>query len=251
MHALADNRPWSLPALSALSPPPISPDVLEESRIPMADTATQRFNMVEAQVRTNDVTDPRIHAAMNAVPRERFVPAAKRAVAYADTPVEIAPGRFLLDPRTFAKLLQLANLRATDKALDVGCATGYSTVVLAKIVKSVVGLEQDADLVRVAADMVPSSGVTNASVMQGGLTEGARSQAPFDMILINGAVEAVPDTLLAQLAEGGRLVTVLNREGQGQAHLFVREHGGVGSRKDFDATVPLLAGFKKVVGFVF
>ncbi|MEI9992816.1 MAG: protein-L-isoaspartate O-methyltransferase [Rhizomicrobium sp.] len=217
----------------------------------MADYATQRFNMVECQVRTNDVTDPRIHAAMQGVPRERFVPAAKRATAYADVPVEVAQGRFLLDPRTFGKLVQLAAPRAEDRVLDVGCATGYSTVVLAKIAKSVIGLEQDADLVRVASDMVPANGAANATVVQGGLTEGVKAMAPFDVILIEGAVESVPESLLSQLAEGGRLAAIVNEGGQGRARLYVREKGGVGSRLDFDATVPLLAGFRKVVGFVF
>ena len=217
----------------------------------MADYATQRFNMVECQVRTNDVTDTRIHAAMQAVPRERFVPAAKRAFAYADVPVEIAPGRFLLDPRTFGKLVQLTNLKAQDRVLDVACGTGYSTVVLAKIAKSVIGLEQDADLVRVASDMVPANGAANATIVQGGLTEGAKAKAPYDVILIEGAVESVPDSLLGQLAEGGRLAAIVNEGGQGRARLYVREKGGVGSRMDFDASVPLLAGFRKVVGFVF
>jgi protein-L-isoaspartate(D-aspartate) O-methyltransferase len=217
----------------------------------MADYATQRFNMVETQVRTNDVTDPRIHAAMSAVARERFVPAAKRATAYADVPVEVSPGRFLLDPRTFAKLLQLADLAPSDHVLDVACGTGYSSVVIGRIAKSVVALEQDADLVRVASDMAPANGATNVTIVQGGLTEGVKASAPFDAIFINGEIEAVPDQLLAQLAEGGRLVAVLNEGGQGRAHLFVREKGRVGSRADFDATVPLLTGFRKVVGFVF
>lgn len=216
----------------------------------MAAYATQRFNMVEAQVRTNDVTDPRIHAAMGQVARERFVPAPKRAVAYADIPVEIAPGRFLLDPRSFAKLLQLAALKPTDHVLDVACGTGYSSCVIAQIAKSVIALEQDADLVRVASDMVPANGAANATVVQGGLTEGVKAKAPYDAIFINGAVEAVPDSLLNQLAEGGRLVAVL-RDGQSRAHLFVRERGGIGSRVGFDAEVPALAGFRKVVGFVF
>jgi protein-L-isoaspartate(D-aspartate) O-methyltransferase len=215
----------------------------------MADYATQRFNMVESQVRANDVTDPRIHAAMREVPRERFVPAAKRALAYADVPVEVAPGRFLLDPRTFGKLVQLAAPRPSDRVLDVACGTGYSTVVLARIAKSVVGLEQDADLVRIASDMVPASGATNATIVQGGLTEGAKG--PFDVILINGAVESVPDSLLSLLAEGGRLAAIVTAGAQGRAQLFLRENGGIGSRMDFDATVPALAGFRKVVGFVF
>ena len=216
-----------------------------------ADTATQRANMVEGTVRTNDVTDPRIYGALREVPRERFVPAAKRALAYADVPVEVAPGRYLLDPRTFGKLLQLASLRATDKVLDVACATGYSTVVLAKIARTVIGLEQDADLVRIASDMIPQNGATNATVVQGGLTEGAKAQGPFDAIVIEGAVEEVPEQLLAQLAEGGRLVAIIAANGISRAQLFVREKGGIGRRLDFDATVPALAGFKKVVGFVF
>jgi len=217
----------------------------------MADYATQRFNMVETQVRTNDVTDVRLHQVMNAVARERFVPAAKRAVAYADVPVEVAPGRFLLDPRTFAKLLQLANLRGTDTVLDVACGTGYSSVVIGRIVRSVVALEQDADLVRIASDMIPASGAPNVTVVQGGLTEGHKARAPYSLICINGAVESVPDSLFDQLAEGGRLVAVIQSGAQGHAHLFVKDKGRVGGRADFDATVPALAGFKKVVGFVF
>src|SRR6185312_7807482 len=116
----------------------------------MLQFATQRFNMVEAQVRINDVTDPRIHAAMGEIPRERFVPASKRALAYADVPVEVAPGRFLLDPRSFSKLISMADIRETDTVLDVGAATGYSSAVLARLAKTVLALEQDAELVRAA-----------------------------------------------------------------------------------------------------
>jgi protein-L-isoaspartate(D-aspartate) O-methyltransferase len=217
----------------------------------MSDYAVQRFNMVETQVRTNDVTDPRLLAAMSAIPRERFVPVSKRALAYADLPVEVAPGRYLADPRTFAKLLQLADIQPTDSVLDVACATGYSTVVIARLARAVTALEQDADLVRLAADLVPASGASNASVVQGGLTEGCKIKAPFNVIVINGAVETVPDALLNQLADGGKLVAIVRQEVQGRAYVYVRERGRVGSRADFDSAVPLLAGFRKVVGFVF
>src|SRR5436853_7823675 len=116
----------------------------------MPDYAAQRRTMVDTQVRTNDVTDPRIHDALRLIPRERVVPASKQAMAYADAVVEVAPGRFLLDPRTFAKLLQLAEVQPTDLVLDVASATGYSAAVLARLARSVVALEQDADLVRIA-----------------------------------------------------------------------------------------------------
>jgi protein-L-isoaspartate(D-aspartate) O-methyltransferase len=216
----------------------------------MSDYDVQRFNMVETQVRTNDVSDPRIHAAMNAIPREQFIPAAKRALAYADLPIEVAHGRFLPDPRTFAKLLQLADVGVGDSVLDVACATGYSTVVIARLAKWVTALEQDADLVRIASDLVRASGASNVTVVQGGLTEGCKQRAPFDVIFINGAIETVPQTLFGQLAEGGRLAAI--RHGSpGRAQLYVREKGRIGCRDDFDSATPLLAGFRKTVGFVF
>ena len=190
----------------------------------MADTASsQRFNMIEAQVRTNDVTDVRIHAALDAVARERFVPTAKRALAYADVPVEIAPGRYLLDPRSFAKALQLARITADDKVLDVGCGTGYSAAVLARLAGRVVALEQDADLVRIASDALVAVGAGSVVLTQGSLIEGFKGEAPYDVILVNGAIEAQPDELLAQLGEGGRLVAFLQTGAQGRAVLYRKE----------------------------
>jgi len=208
-----------------------------------------RFNMIEAQIRTSNVTDPRIMAAMNAVAREKFVPSAARALAYADVPVAVAQGRYLLDPRSFAKLAQLAQIKAEDRVLDVGCGTGYSAAVLARLAAEVVALEQDADLVRIASELLANV-VGRVELVQGGLIEGVKNHAPFDVIFVNGAIEQVPEILLSQLAEGGRLVTVL-KDGQSRAWLFLKENGKIGKRPDFDADVPLLAGFKKAMGFVF
>jgi len=217
----------------------------------MLQFATQRFNMVEAQVRINDVTDPRIHAAMGEIPRERFVPPGKRALAYADVPVEVSPGRFLLDPRTFSKLVALADIRRLDTVLDVGSATGYSSAVLARLAKTVFALEQDAELVRVSYELLPQVGAANAIVTQGAMNIGLKAKAPFDAIFVNGAIPGAPEALLAQLAEGGRLVAVIGDGTTGRAELFVRENGGIGQRSGFDAAVPPLVGFSKTVGFVF
>ena len=216
----------------------------------MSDYLIQRLNMVESQVRTNDVTDTRIQEAMKEVPRERFVPPARRALAYADRPVEVVPGRYLLDPLTFSKRTQLAGIEPSDSILDVACASGYSTAVLARLGASVTGLEEDAELVRIASDTLRTLG-TNAQVVQGRLSDGHAAGAPYDVIFVNGAVEAQSEALLEQLADGGRLVVVIQKGPQGRATLFLKEHGRVGSRADFDTTVPALPGFRAARGFVF
>lgn len=217
----------------------------------MPDYAAQRTNMVETQLRTNDVGSRRIQAAMATIPREKFVPQNRRATAYSDLPVEVAQERYLLDPRSFAKLLMLADIAPTDGVLDVGCATGYSSVVLAQLASSVMALEQDAGLVRMASELIPGSGAANATLVQGSLIEGYQPKAPYNVILVEGSIEEPPQTLLSQLAEGGRLVAVLQNGVTGRAHIFVRENGQIGSRADFDATVPTLVGFRKTIGFVF
>lgn len=221
----------------------------------MPDYRLLRLNMVETQVRTSDVTDIRVHQALREVPRERFVPTAKRALAYADTAVEIIPGRFLLEARSYGKMLQAAEIQPGDSVLDIGCLTGYTTAVLARMSSRVVGLEQDAELMRIAVDLLPAVGAANAEIVQGGLTEGHKPKAPYDVIMINGGVETVPETLFGQLAEGGRLVTILQTSPeptvQGQVNVFLREQSRVGRRYMFDAAAPALAGFRQKAGFVF
>jgi len=217
----------------------------------MPDYTLLRANMVATQVLANGVTEERILEAFRAVPREPFVSAAKRGIAYAEVPLEIVPGRFLLSPRCFAKLVELADISPPDVVLDIGCATGYSTAVIAQLANRVIALEEDAALVRVASDMLHSLHTENATLVQGTLAHGHRGGAPYDVIIIEGGIEEVPAPLLAQLGEGGRLVAINQREAQGRAVIFLNEAGHIGHRFDFDDFAPLLGGFRQPARFVF
>jgi protein-L-isoaspartate(D-aspartate) O-methyltransferase len=218
----------------------------------MPDFVAQRLNMVESQVRTSDVPDGRIQAAMLEVARERFVPALNRSLAYAETAIEVVPGRFLMEPRTLAKLLLLADLKAGDSALVIGAGTGYSATILGKIVSNVTALESDVDLVRAASELLRSQEGGNIKVVQGALSDGFKPSAPYDVILIDSGVEEVPSTVLDQLRDGGRLVAVVMRDSNcGQARIYVRNGKNIGERRDFDAAAPLLPGFRKSKTFVF
>jgi len=215
------------------------------------DYEIARHNMVESQVRTNDVTDRRIISAMESLPRERFVPKSLRPLAYMGEPLEVSEGRYLLDPRTLSKLIHAADIESGDLVLDVGCATGYSTAVLAALAETAVGLESDSDLADEAGRLLTDLGIDNTAVIKGPLTGGAPAQGPFDVIFINGGVEEVPETLTGQLKEGGRLAAVVLGRRLGKAEVFVRAAGVVSSRTEFDATIPLLPGFQRVTAFTF
>src|SRR5690606_35593785 len=176
------------------------------------DFAAQRSNMVEGQLRTSDITDVPLLQAMGAIPREAFVPARRRTLAYMDEDLEIAeagagaPARYLMDPAQFGRLLQLAAVVPTDFVLDIGCGTGYSAAVLSRLASSVVALECDPALAGQASATLSELGFDNVAVVEGPLQEGYGPEAPYDVIVVGGAVDAVPDALLAQLKDGGRLV---------------------------------------------
>lgn len=217
----------------------------------MPDYAAQRFNMVVSQVQASGVIDDRILAAMGKVERERFVPAAKRAIAYAEAPLEIVSKRFLLDPRTFSLMINAAEIGPDDKILDVGCLSGYSTAVLGLLAERVIGLEHDTDLVRVAGEAMAAMHLDNAVVVQGSLSDGFKPEAPYDVIIVNGGIEERPAALVGQLAPGGRLVAIIGSATEGKGTVFLNEGGHLGRRVVFDAPVPMLAGFRRPVGFVF
>lgn len=215
----------------------------------MADVALQRKNMVESQVRPSDVTDRRILRAMQDVRRELFVPAAMAALAYADSEIRLTPGsatapsRHLMAPRTLARLLQLARIERTDRMLVVGAGSGYAAAVAHCLAGQVTALESDSALAEAMAKALPAAGAEAVVRVTGPLAGGWPDGAPYDVILIDGAVEAVPDAIVAQLKSGGRLVAVVGRGPAGKATLWRRDGERVGSSPAFDAAAPLLADF--------
>jgi len=223
----------------------------------MIDFAAARRMMVDGQVRTSDVSDLRIIAAMLELPRERFVPESKAALAYldADVPVTEAqggkPARRLLKPMVLAKLVQAAAVQASDHVLDVGCASGYSSALLARLARSVIALEEEETLVRLARENLKAGGADNVTVVAGPLTQGWQGGAPYDVIFLNGATEIAPHALTRQLWDGGRLVGVLGRAPTGQAMLYRSVGGDVSGWPIFDAAAPVLPGFAAPAEFVF
>ena len=218
----------------------------------MHDYAVARHNMVESQIRANNVTDPAIVDAFQAVPRELFVPKQARGIAYVDEDLPLGGGRFLMEPMVFARLLMMAEIGPDDLVLDVGGATGYGAAVLARLAAAVVAVEENEELAKTATETLSGLGVDNAVVVEGPLTEGYPKQAPYNVIVIEGGVEEIPSALREQLADGGRLVAVVRSErGVGKATLFQSRGGGFSGRAVFDAATPEQAGFAKQPGFVF
>jgi protein-L-isoaspartate(D-aspartate) O-methyltransferase len=221
----------------------------------MTDTAAQRLNMVESQVRPSDVTDRRIIRAMLDIPREAFVPETLRSIAYMDVDVSLnaagSPPRYLMAPRVFAKLVQEARLEDKMSVLDVGCSTGYSTAVIARLAGKVTGLEVAPDLAATAKKTLADQKVANASIVEGPLDAGLAGSAPFDAILVQGAVAAEPSALLAQLKDGGRLVCVAAEGYFGHAVVYTRTGRAFDRRTVFDAGAHLLPGFAAKAEFVF
>lgn len=219
----------------------------------MVDFALARLNMVESQIRTNKVTDPAVVHAFETVPRELFVPKAKRGIAYVDEALDIGHGRYMLEPMVLARLLQAAMPGPNDTVLDVGCGTGYAAALLSTMASMVVGLDEVDELVDTGNQVLAELEIDNAALVTGSLVDGYAKHAPYDAILVNGAVDAVPDTLIDQLGDGGRLVTVEGGDahGPGNAVLYERLSGRIGHRILFDAGTPKLASFIKQSGFVF
>ncbi len=219
----------------------------------MTNFALARRNMVEGQLRPNRVTNVDLLAAVSAVPRELFLPAHLRAVAYADDDVPVGQGRFLIEPMVLVRLIQALQPKGEDRALVVASGRGYGAAILARLVKSVVALEADAGLAAEAGRILGEIGVSNVTQSIGSLEAGAAATAPYDVVLIEGAVGQLPKAILDQIAEGGRLATVVagTAPAYGSAQLFVKQGGIASGRPIFDAGTPLLPGFAASARFTF
>ncbi|WP_339861040.1 protein-L-isoaspartate O-methyltransferase [Paremcibacter congregatus] len=217
----------------------------------MSDLNSARQHMIDGQLRPNEVNDERIIGAIESVNREKFVPKSLSGVAYLDEDIQVAPGRSLMEPMIFARLVDAAHIKKTDVVLDVACATGYSSAVLGRLAEAVVALEEDKTLAEIATTVLSTEACDNVAVVTGALRDGLAEQGPYDVIFINGMIDEIPASLTDQIADGGRLICVLNQNGVGKAAYVTSENGVVAKRILFDAAVTELAAFKKPEKFVF
>lgn len=217
----------------------------------MVDFVKRRTMMVDTQVRPSDVTKFPIIDAMLSVEREAFVPDALREAAYVGENLTIAPGRVMLDARTLAKMLDALDLQPTDLVLDIGAGLGYSSAVVARMAEAVVALEDDEAMTAEAQRRLSEQGVDNVAVVTGPLVEGAPKHAPYDVILVQGGVETMPEAIIAQLRDGGRIACLFMEGTLGIVRLGIKQGGRIAWRFAFNASAPILPGFARSHAFTF
>lgn len=209
----------------------------------MTNFLIRRTTMVDTQIRPADVTKFPIIDAMLQVRREIFVPDHLNETAYADTILDLGHGRVILEPRTFAKMLDAVDIQGNELVLDIGCGLGYSSAVIGKFSEAVVSIEENENMAAEAEAHLAAEGCLNVAVVQGSLEQGAAQHAPFDVIVVQGAVERMPAALIEQLAEGGRIVAVFSQKGQGAVRVGYKTDGQMSWRFACNAFAPVLKGF--------
>jgi len=223
----------------------------------MMDYAAARTKMVDNQIRTTDVTSHSVLNAFLSVPREAFVPAELKPLAYIDQDMQVSPAqdaspaRYIMEASPLAKLLQLAAITKDDLVLEIGCGAGYAAAILSLLAGSVVATESDEALVTKASEKLSELGYDNVAVVSARLEDGYAAEAPYDVIFVNGAVEELPEAILSQLREGGRLVAVVGYGNAARARLYIKNGGITSYTEYFNASVKPLPGFRKVAAFVF
>lgn len=217
----------------------------------MADFAQRRRTMVDTQVRPSDVTSFTVIDAMLETPREAFVPDAARDLAYVGGPVALTATRQLMEPRTIAKMLEVLDVTPADLVLEIGPGMGYTTALLARMAEAVVAVEEDPDLARDAEAALSAQEVDNAAVLTGALAEGSARNGPYDAIIAFAGVERMPEAILDQLKEGGRIVALFMDGPLGEVRMGLKTHGIVSWHMEFNAAAPVLPGFARAPSFVF
>ncbi len=216
----------------------------------MADYAQRRTTMVDTQVRPSDVTKFPIIEAMLKTPRELFVPDDKREAAYAGEHVDLGGGRVVLDPRTLAKMLEAVDIQPDEMVLDIGAGLGYSSALAAHLAEAVIALEDVPELAQDAEQSLGEAGADNAAVVEGNLAEGAAKHGPYDVILVQGAIQHLPETITDQLKDGGRIVAIFQEGALGAVRVGYRIDGQMNWRFAFNAGAPVLPGFEASRAFV-
>ncbi|MFQ3183639.1 MAG: protein-L-isoaspartate(D-aspartate) O-methyltransferase [Alteromonas macleodii] len=217
----------------------------------MADYQNRRTTMVDTQVRPSDVTKfPIIDAFLN-IPREDYVPDAKREAAYIGENIDIGAVRVLLEARTLAKMLEAVDVQPSDVVLDLGCGLGYSTAILAQLADFVVAVEDELGMAQEAQQNLSDHGVDNAAVFEGALSDGASKSGPYDVIILQGAVEHIPENLILQIKDGGRIVAIFSEGALGVVRIGRKIEGAMNWRMSFNAGASVLDGFSKEAEFMF
>lgn len=215
------------------------------------DFELARRNMVASQVLVNKVNDPLVIDAISQVPREKFLPVARQNLAYLDQDLELSTGRWLMQPMVAARLIQLADLKAQDNVLVLPCGGGYMSVLISKIVESVVSIEEDEMVYSSVSKTISQLAPDNVVVINSPVKEGCSAESPFDVIFFDGGVEEIPDNIQHQLADKGRLVAVFNDGKVGRATIIERYGDAFGKRVEFDVRIPTLPEFKVKNTFLF
>lgn len=215
----------------------------------MTDYSARRTMMVDTQVRPSDVTKFPIINAMLSVPRETFVPQHLREAAYVGENVDLGGGRVVLEPRTLAKMLDGLDIRSDEMVLDIGCALGYSAAVIAHLAEAVVAVEENPEFVAEAQALLSDTGADNVIMHEGILSHGAAEHGPYDVIVVQGAVEHLPDAMADQLKEGGRIACLFAEGALGVVRIGYKIDGAINWRFSFNAGAPVLEGFERHAAF--
>ena len=211
-------------------------------------------NMIHSQLLPNKVTDEKLLQVFNTVPRENFVPKNLENIAYTDEDIAIGQGQYLREPLITARLIQAANIKKSDIVLDIGCGSGYSSAILSHLAATVIGIEENSAIAEDAEEILKEMDICNVAIINTDVQAGYKEQAPFNVILINGSILHVPSYITDQLAEGGRLLTVIahsKNTNNGKAILMKKEKGNIKTTYLFDAATPPLLGFEEKEFFTF